>query len=201
MTVYYVLTVYYDTIPVNITIDSGATTSFITEKVCNELKIEMKPTGKLIRLGDGCTTLAAIGEIDTTFHREKWTVVFRAIVVKTLSSDIYGGMTFLIDNDISLRPKTGEIKIHNKFVIYQTNTMMLPPQIRAMEKVQQTFKIPKGKIFPNFSSLCKQDDDFYKDFKNLFSATIELPDELKNFICRSYFGFSNIGFLLSFSVF
>ena len=62
------------------------------------MKIEMKHTGKLIRLGAGCTTLAAIGNIDTTFHREKWTVISRDFVVETSDSDIYGGgMTFLID--------------------------------------------------------------------------------------------------------
>ena len=58
--------------------------------------------------------MAAIGEIEVTFTREKWSVLFRAIAVESLSSDIYGGMTFLIDNDISLRPSKGEIKILNK---------------------------------------------------------------------------------------
>ena len=83
-----VLTVYLNNHPINITIDSGATTSFIRKDICTSLNLKISPTGKLIKLGDGCTTLAAIGEVNEVFTRDKWSVLFRAIVVKTLSSDI-----------------------------------------------------------------------------------------------------------------
>ena len=175
------LTVYHYNLPVNITIDSGATTSFITREKCLQLELVIKPNGKLIKLGDGCTTLAAIGEVNAVFSRDKWTVKFRAIVVESLSSDLYGGMTFLIDNDISLRPKVGEIKILNKFLIYQTNTLMLPPQIRSMQFSLQTVKIPKGKIYPAFKSVLKSNVDL-RGLKALTHATIELPNEMKNCI-------------------
>ena len=39
-----VLTVFYNSIPINITLDSGATTSFITEKLCNKLNIKILRT-------------------------------------------------------------------------------------------------------------------------------------------------------------
>ena len=55
-------------------------------------------------------------------------------------------MTFLIDNDISLRPSKGEIKIWNKYVIFQTNTMMLPPQIKTMESSSKIVKLKKCRI-------------------------------------------------------
>ena len=97
-----VLTVFYNSIPINITLDSGATTSFITEKLCKKLNIKILPNQQLARLGDGCTIIASVGEIDVSLTRQKWSVRFRAIVVKSLNTDIYGGMNFLIDNDISM---------------------------------------------------------------------------------------------------
>lgn len=127
-----VLTVFYNSMPINITLDSGATTSFITEKLCQKLKITISPNHQLARLGDGCTVIASVGEIDILLTRSTWSVRFRAIVVKTLNTDIYGGMTFLTDNDISMRPKTGEIKINNKHTIFQTNMIMPAPTLKAL---------------------------------------------------------------------
>ena len=132
------LTVFYNSIPINITLDSGATTSFITEKLCKKLCVKIKPNKQLARLGDGCTMIASVGEIDVVLTRDKWSVKFRAIVVKYLNTDIYGGMNFLIDNDISMRPKTGEIKVNNKHVIYQTNVIMPAPKIQALDLSSST---------------------------------------------------------------
>ena len=132
------LTVFYNSIPINITLDSGATTSFITEKLCKKLCVKIKPNKQLARLGDGCTMIASVGEIDVVLTRDKWSVKFRAIVVKYLNTDIYGGMNFLIDNDISMRPKTGEIKVNNKHVIYQTNMIMPAPTIQALDLSSST---------------------------------------------------------------
>ena len=46
-----VLTVFYNSMPINITLDSGATTSFITEQLCQKLKIHILPNHQLARLG------------------------------------------------------------------------------------------------------------------------------------------------------
>ena len=144
-----VLTVFLGAEPINITIDSGATTSFITEQCCQKFKLKISPNGQLVKLGDGCTLLASLGEIDVQFNRDKWNVRFRAIVVKTLNTEIYGGMTFMVDNDISVRPKTGEIKIHNKYIIFQTNMLMTPPQVKSAELKSITFKsVKKQVVFP-----------------------------------------------------
>ena len=148
-----VLTVYYGNIPVNITLDSGATTNFISLKKCRSLKVRMLKNGQTVKLGDGCTTLAACGEVSITFTRDKWSVKFEGIVVEKLNCDLYGGMTFHVDNDISVRPKTGEIKVLNKYVVYQTNLLMLPPQVKSMELKStivapaKTILFPKPKIY------------------------------------------------------
>jgi hypothetical protein len=143
-----VLTVYHGSEPVNITLDSGATSSFITLAICKRLKLDILPNGQMARLGDGCTMMASIGEIDIKFTRNKWSVRFQAIVVEKLNSDIYGGMNFLKENDIQTRPLTGEIKILNKFTIYQTNTLMSPPQLKAIATSSTTVTLPKKVLFP-----------------------------------------------------
>ena len=150
-----VLTVFYNSIPVNITLDSGATTSFITEKLCKKLCVKIMPNKQLARLGDGCTMIASVGEIDVVLTRDKWSVRFRAIVVKSLNTDIYGGMTFLTDNDITTRPKVGEIKINNKHVIFQTNMIMPAPTLQSLTAPSST-TLPlnvKRVLFPTITQI------------------------------------------------
>ena len=153
-----VLTVFYNSTPINITLDSGATTSFVTEKLCKTLNIRIQPNGQLARLGDGCTTIASKGEINVTFTRGKWSVKFRAIVVEKLNTDIYGGMNFFVENDISIRPKTGEIKLLDKYTIYQTNVIMPPPQMKELQ-IQRSTTIPlnfKQILFPVLPQIWKE---------------------------------------------
>ena len=47
-----VLTVYHGNEPVNITLDSGATSSFITLNICKRLNLDILPNGQMARLGD-----------------------------------------------------------------------------------------------------------------------------------------------------
>ena len=152
-----VLTVFHSSTPVNITMDSGATTSFITAKLCEQLDIPIRPNGQLARLGDGCTMIASLGEIDVSFTRAKWTVKFKAIVVEKLNTDIYGGMNFMIDNDITMRPKTGEIKVLNKYTVFQTNMIMPPPQLKSVSISSTTVPLNfRQTIFPSQQNLWKE---------------------------------------------
>ena len=143
---------FYGKEPINITLDSGATTSFVTLKLCEKLKLKIHPNGQLARLGDGCTMIACLGEINTVFTRDKWSVKFQAIVVEKLNTDIYAGMNFFEENDVSIRFKTGEIKIDNKHVVFQTNMLMLPPQLKTLNFQHKSItisKLPKCVLFPN----------------------------------------------------
>ena len=51
----------------------------------------------------------------------------RALVMKNLQADCFGGTTFHADNDITARIKTGDILIHNKFVVQQSNQVSQLP--------------------------------------------------------------------------
>ena len=128
-----------------------------------------------------CTTLAACGEVSIVFTRDKWSVKFKGIVVEKLNCDLYGGMTFHVDNDISVRPKTGEIKIHNKYVVYQTNLLMLPPQVKSMELKStivtpvKTILFPKPKSYWSEQIQTKANPNYEGS-----SLKLELPVEFQN---------------------
>ena len=176
-----ILTVYYEKEPVNITLDSGATVSFISNSICEKLRLNILPNGQIAKLGDGCTLLASKGEIDISLSRNKWNVRLRAIVVEQLSSEIYGGMTFLTENDIQTRPATGEIKVLGKYVIYQTNPIMNPPQLKSIDMHHSTVIVPQKVLFPKSMSIVKQSQTVKKrDFPNDSSICISLPSSFSN---------------------
>ena len=70
-----ILTAHYNNHPINITLDSGATVSFIQLSVANSLQIPILPNGQLALLADKKTRLAALGEIDITLHRSNFSVL------------------------------------------------------------------------------------------------------------------------------
>ena len=179
-----VLIVYHGNEPVNITLDSRATASFITLSFCKKLQLDILPNGQMARLGDGCTTMASLGEVDVILTRNKWSLRFQAIVVEKLNSEVYGGMNFLKENDIQTRPSTGEIKVHNKFTVYQTNTLMSPPQLKSIENSSPsilTIVLPKRIFFP---PIIPFDNDPLEEeevkSKNDYTINAVLPIEFKD---------------------
>ena len=178
-----VLTVYHGHEPVNITLDSGATASFITSNLCKKLQLDVLPNGQMARLGDGCTTMASLGEVDVHFVRNKWSLRFQAIVVEKLNSEVYGGMNFLKENDIQTRPSTGEIKVHNKFTVYQTNTLMSPPQLKSIKEYSSdssTIVLPKQVLFPTIPSF--YDNSPCEDIRTQTAScmNVVLPIEMRD---------------------
>ncbi len=100
-----ILTVYNNNQPLNITLDSGATVSFIRLAVAIEHNFTIQPNQQLALLADEKTRLAALGEIDVTLTRANFTVRLRALVVKNLQSACFGGTNFHLENDIEPRIK------------------------------------------------------------------------------------------------
>ena len=73
-----------------------------------------------ILLGDGRTKLPSVGEFDTIFFRNNWTLRFRAVVSKELQAPLIGGTVFMVDNAIQ-QDLTGRlIHIHDKkYTVYR----------------------------------------------------------------------------------
>ena len=140
----------------------------------------------MAKLGDGCTLLASLGEIDIVLTRNKWSVRLRAIVVEKLSSEIYGGMTFLMDNDIQTRPLTGEIKVLGKYTVYQTNTLMAPPQLKNITTTNHvTLTLDHGVLFPkmlSFPSVQQEENDQRNSPESILSVCIPSDFEEENFL-------------------
>ena len=127
--------------------------------------------------------------MNIVFTRDKWSVKFQAIVVEKLNTDIYGGMNFFEDNDISIRFKTGEIKIDNKHTVYQTNTLMLPPQLKSLVNQGSSItisKLPKCVLFPSQKPIWNVTDKHLNDLslpvkeKHLVKSSLDvvLPPSL-----------------------
>ena len=119
-----ILTVYQDsakTIPLHIDLDSGANVGFIRLSEAKKRGFNIQPNGQLSVLGDGLGKLASVGEVHETFHRNSWTVIYRALVVKSLLNPIIGGTTFLKDNQITQDFNRGTISLHDrKHVVMDT---------------------------------------------------------------------------------
>ena len=137
-----ILTVYHNNRPLNITLDSGATVSFIRLAVAIEHDFTILPNQQLALLADEKTRLAALGEIDVTLTRANFSVRLRALVVKNLQSACFGGTNFHLENDIEPRIKTGQIRIHNKFTILQTNPILpLPSSPHSVSTISATIQV------------------------------------------------------------
>jgi hypothetical protein len=107
--------------PIYITLDGGATGSFISKNCAEKNQFKIWPNNQTAGLADNQTCVQSLGYIEETFFRDKWSVIFKALVVKNLKADIYGGQPFMIENDIIQRPAKNQITIHGKYTILQTN--------------------------------------------------------------------------------
>ena len=113
----------YRTFPLIITLDSGATVSFIKLYVVRVLGIPVLPNNQLATLADEKTRMASLGEIDQIVKVGKIFLRFRALVMKHLQADCFGGTTFHVDNNIEPDMVRGEIKIHGKYIVKQANLL------------------------------------------------------------------------------
>ena len=117
-----ILTVFKkDKTPINITLDGGATGSFVRLDYAIKNKFKIYKNNQSAGLADNMTNVKSLGYIEETFYRDNWNVQFRALVVENLKAECYGGQPFLIENDIIQRPKKHIITVHGKYTIMQTN--------------------------------------------------------------------------------
>ena len=125
-----ILTVYEDiqnNKPIHIELDPGATVSYISANQVKTRGFIVYPNKQISKLGDGITLLPAIGEVNLTFYRNDWSVLFRALVVNNLHAGFVGGTTFITDNTIDQRFQTRTIDIHNrKFTVMDTKKRINP---------------------------------------------------------------------------
>ena len=88
---------------IHITIDSGATVSFIIESEAKRLKFKIEKASQLARQADGDTMMHVLGEVHGVAVRGDVTFEVHALVVPKLDdAQFLAGMNFLMENKISL---------------------------------------------------------------------------------------------------
>ena len=98
----------------------------------------------------------------------------RAIVVSKLSSEVS-------DNDIQTRPSTGEIKVLGKYVVYQTNTLMNPPQLKSADLDNVIVSLDHKVLFLISSMSFPQTHNSTKrEFPNDSSIVVAVPSNLSS---------------------
>ena len=114
---------FSDSMPVIVTVDCGSESNMIRESTARRLNVTIKKTQHKAVQADGCSSMKVVGEICTTFLRDGIPLYFDAIVVDDLDSEILGGIPFMEENDIYVRPKQKLINIQDKlFITYTENT-------------------------------------------------------------------------------
>ena len=98
----------------DITLDGGATVSFITLQLARSLNLPIKPNGELARLADKRFRIQSQGEVDFCVVEVSTKVALRvrALVMENLAVDCYGGTTFQFDNYIVPDIVTSTVHMH-----------------------------------------------------------------------------------------
>ena len=180
-----ILRVTYNSKTLDITLDSGATVSYLRLSDARILLLEILPNDQLALLADEKTRMASLGEVDFLVSLGKLQLRVRGLIMKNLQAPCFGGTTFHVDNDITARPRTGEIKIHNSFVVQQfnpiTNFPIFPPPSLS---IQHEYLAPPNP--PHLSSLDlpqeqppQSSPDLNSNYKaiSLPFSSVTLPDE------------------------
>ena len=104
-----------------ITLDSGATVSFVRLRDVIGWGIKIWPNGQLATLADEETRMASKGEIDVEVETNGIVLRLRALVMEKLQAAIFGGTNFHKDNRIRADISEGTITLHNQYTIRQSN--------------------------------------------------------------------------------
>ena len=84
-----IFTVTFNDKLLHLVLDTGATSSLISEQKCKELELHIYPTLHRAIQVDGAK-LNVVGEIHTMVKRDKIELKFSAIVVRTMATEALG---------------------------------------------------------------------------------------------------------------
>lgn len=100
---------YYQHHPLKITIDSGAETNMVKERVAREIGAKITETKQLATQADGQSPLSIKGEMRIILKRNTKRFFLEALVVENIDVDVLAGVPFMASNDISVRPAKHQI--------------------------------------------------------------------------------------------
>ena len=116
-----------------ITLDSGATVSFMSRDLCIRLGLEIRPNGQLATLADPNFSVKSVGEVDfvvTECTSGTALLRVRALVLEKLAVECYGGTTLHLDNHLVPDLAMSTIWAHGfrfAFKVPPHNQQAMPP--------------------------------------------------------------------------
>ena len=131
-----ILSVNHELKTVHIVLDTGATASLISKSKTDELKLKIYPTQHRAVQVDGVSNLKVLGEIHTEFKRGNLKLLFNALVVNELGTDLLGGTNFHKENDIYSRMAKDTIVIQGTHCFQST-----PVEIMKLDENRSTAKL------------------------------------------------------------
>ena len=141
------LTVNYGPYNFDITLDSGATVSYLRLDKALELRIPINPNNQLALLADMKTRMSSVGEVDIVVTFNNIQLRLRALVMRNLQAMCFGGTTFHADNDIKPHLREGTIILHGKYRVCQSNqcpTIPLhPPPFESCSDATVSTQLPE----------------------------------------------------------
>ena len=112
------LNCFYESHPVKITLDTGATTNMVSHDLASKIGLPISHASQMARQADGVTPLDVVGEVHCVLSRGSRTFQLDALVVKRLDVDVLAGNPFLVSNDIATRPAKRQIVIGGSQIVY-----------------------------------------------------------------------------------
>ena len=125
-----ILDVLHNSSTMHITIDSGSTANMIREDTARKHGITIYPSTQKAGQADGISKLDTVGEAHFMVQRDNDTLCFDGLVVKTLGDDILGGIPFMHDNDIGVRPFKSHIILGGSKIIKYDTRGVCEPMVR-----------------------------------------------------------------------
>ena len=89
----------------------------IRELVAKQQGIEIYLATQKAGQADGITNLDTVGEVHFQITRNDKKFIFDGLVVSTLNDEVLGGMPFMFENDIGIRPAKSMIVIQGTEIV------------------------------------------------------------------------------------
>ena len=144
-----VLSTFYESHPVPLTLDTGATSNMIRESSARLFGFPITPASQMARQADGVTPMDVTGEVHCTLTRGDKSFELDALVVRQLDVDILAGNPFMVRNDIAVRPAHRKIIIGGSDVVHYGMTSRHIPQPTARRTQAFLLRCPERTVvFP-----------------------------------------------------
>ena len=125
------LNMFHGHVPIQVTLDSGATGNLISSHAAKHIKAHIRPTSQCAHQADGNSPLEVVRETHLTLTMDHKVFHFERLVVNNLDGDNFGGVPFMAHNDIGVRPARREVVFGDgSAVTYPSDNTTGTPTIR-----------------------------------------------------------------------